>query len=54
MQDGVQCIESITLTKKCGATGMQIHAFRARRIDSEKENRTRVKTGAADLRLSGA
>ncbi len=27
---------------------------RPRRIDSEKENRTRVRTGAADLRISGA
>ena len=38
MQDGVQCIESITLTKKCGSIGMQIHTFRARRIDSEKSS----------------
>lgn len=30
MQDGVQCIESITLIKKCRSIGMQIHTYRAR------------------------
>jgi len=60
MQDGVQCIESIALIKNeapsaCRFTPIEhnesIPKNRGRFIDFEKENRTRVTTGAADLRF---